>query len=92
MVGSKNMWKAKIAKGKRLKLDLVRIFEIFTTKYDIVPPRMPNDACDVSFIRDFTFSHRVFGGKVCDVWRRQDGAGYFVSSKGIFVYKYPLIN
>jgi hypothetical protein len=33
VVGSNSMWKAKIAeiaKEKRLKLDLVRIFEIFT--------------------------------------------------------------
>ena len=39
----------------------------------------------------FSFTIRVFGGKICNVWRRQDGAGYFVSSKGIFVHKYPLI-
>ena len=29
VIGSNNMWKAKIAKVNRLKLDLVRIFKIF---------------------------------------------------------------
>jgi hypothetical protein len=43
---------------------------------------MPNDTCDslhagytsdVIFIRDFAFT--VFGGKICNVWGREDGAG-----------------
>ena len=34
--------------------------------------------------------YRILAGKF-NVWRRQDGAGYFVSSNGTFVHKYPLI-
>ena len=69
---------SKNSEGKEIKIGFSVFFLIFyhQTKYG------------TPYIRDF---RGVFGGKICNVWRRQDGAGYFVSSKGIFVHKYPFI-
>jgi hypothetical protein len=55
--GSNNMWKAKI---KRLKLDLVSIFEIFDRQ---IYGDIHWDTCDVSFIRDFVFTTEFLAGK-----------------------------
>jgi hypothetical protein len=51
------MWKAKIAKVKRIKIGFSVFFKYFT----MTPVTHAHDACDVSFIRDFTFT--------TDFWR-----------------------
>ena len=104
VVGSNNMWKAKI---KRIKIGfsayfwniwyiyqilyiiILLYFDIFT-KYSA--HAQWHLCCDVSFIRDFAFTHRVFGGKICHVWRRQDDAGLLRVIRRAFLFKkYPLI-
>ena len=82
---------------KRLKLDLVRIIEYFnTTKYGSpLPPRVPRARMTMTPVTSVSYgtspSPPSFWRENCNVWRRKDGAGYFVASKGIFVHKYPLI-
>jgi hypothetical protein len=79
-------WVKQYAESKNSEGKEIKIGFSFTTKYGSPPVHdlVTSGTYGTSF-------GGVFGGKICKVWRRQDGAGYFVSSKGIFVHKYPLI-
>ena len=68
------------SEGKEIKIG----FSAYFWNINIWPPlaRMRNDTCDVRFIRDSTTEFLAGKFNVWGIWRRQDGAGYFVSSKG----------
>jgi hypothetical protein len=72
---------SKNSEGKQIKIVFSAYF------WNILPPNMVvppvHDTCDVMYIRDFRAG---FGGKICNVWRRQDGAGYFVSYQRAFLF------
>jgi hypothetical protein len=81
VVGSNNMWKAKI---KRIKIG-------FSAKYS-AHAQWHLWRQFHTFIRDFAFTHRVFGGKICHVWRRQDDAALLRVIRRAFLFKKcPLI-
>jgi hypothetical protein len=64
---------------------------------NIWPPnivRMPNDTCDVSFIRDFAFTTEFLAGKYCNVkcLEKTEGAGSLRVIERAFMFtKYQLI-
>ena len=77
VVGSNNVCKTKISRVKRLKLDLVRIIEYFTPNMIVPSPACAPRMTLVTSVSYGTLpSLPSFWRENCNVWRRQDGAGY----------------
>jgi hypothetical protein len=72
-------------------LDLVCIFEIFYRQIWCSPHAHEQWHLWRQFIRDFAFTSEFLAGKFVMFGEDKKALVYFVSSKGIFVHKYPFI-